>query len=41
MHWGNGIGGWQKDILYVSDRSRAGMFALEVGVEGHADAFVP
>ncbi|MDP2308789.1 MAG: SMP-30/gluconolactonase/LRE family protein [Pseudomonadota bacterium] len=41
MHWGNGIGGWEKDVLYVMDRQRAGLFALEVGVEGHADAYQP
>lgn len=41
MHWGNGVGGWEKDVLYVSDRARAGLFALEVGVEGHRDAYMP
>ena len=41
MHWGNGIGGWERDVLYVSDRSRSGLFALEVGVGGRADAFAP
>ena len=41
MHWGNGIGGWEKDVLYVSDRTHAGMYALDVGVEGHPDAYRP
>lgn len=41
MHWGNGIGGWEKDVLYVSDRTHAGVYALEVGVEGHPDAYQP
>lgn len=41
MHWGNGIGGWETDVLYVMDRDRAGVFALPVGVHGHADAYQP
>lgn len=39
MHWGNGIGGWESDVLYVMDRERAGLFELELGVRGHPDAY--
>ncbi len=41
LHWGNGIGGWENDVLYVMDRDRGGVFALPVGLEGHGDAYSP
>lgn len=34
LHWGNGVGGWATDRLYVMDRENAGVFELFVGVEG-------
>jgi len=34
LHWGNGVGGWDTNTLYVMDRSSPGVFALEVGVPG-------
>ncbi len=41
MHWGNGIGGWEKDVLYVMDRDSYGVFALELGVPGAPTAYNP
>lgn len=41
LHWGNGVGGWERDVLYVMDRGEGGLFELQVGVEGHQDAWVP
>lgn len=41
LHWGNGVGGWALDTLYVMDRDRKGVFTLELGVEGHGDAYQP
>ena len=40
LHWGNGVGGWDRETLYVMDMER-GLGALGVGVEGHGDAFEP
>ena len=34
LHWGNGVGGWETDRLYVMDRENAGVFELFVGVKG-------
>lgn len=34
LRWGNGVGGWARDTLYVMDRENAGVFELFVGVEG-------
>jgi sugar lactone lactonase YvrE len=41
MHWGSGIGGWKKDVLYVMDRESFGVFALEIGVPGGPLAYTP
>ena len=41
LHWGNGVGGWEKDILYLADRDRGTVYPLEVGVEGHGEAYEP
>ena len=32
MRWGNGLGGWRRDTLYVTNRSR--VLAVSVGVRG-------
>ncbi len=37
LHWGNGVGGWEKDLLYVMDREDRGIFVLDVGVEGFTE----
>jgi hypothetical protein len=34
MHWGPGIGGFEKNILYVADRTGGSLFGLELGVPG-------
>jgi hypothetical protein len=39
FHWGNGIGGWEKDVLYMADRERGNVFPLAIGVEGHGEAY--
>jgi sugar lactone lactonase YvrE len=39
IHWGNGAGGWEKDVLYMADRDRGSVYALEVGVTGHGEAY--
>ena len=41
MHWGNGYGGWERDILYVMDREEGSVFSLPLQVEGHGDAWDP
>lgn len=41
MHWGNGVGGWEEDVLYLANRDRGSVFALELGVPGHGEAFDP
>jgi len=41
MHWGNGIGGWEEDVLYVLDRDDGSVHALEVDVYGVAEAYQP
>ncbi|MBT9555739.1 MAG: hypothetical protein IV100_06895 [Myxococcales bacterium] len=39
MHFGAGIGGWQKDRLYVADRDQGRIFVIDTGVPGSPDAF--
>ena len=39
MHWGEGIGGWNKKILYVLDRDMGRVFAVKSGVFGKPVAF--
>ncbi len=41
LHWGNGVGGWDTGTLYVMDRDRKGVFTLDLGVQGHGDAYQP
>lgn len=31
LHWGNGIGIWQSDVLYVASRHNGNIFAVNVG----------
>jgi hypothetical protein len=37
LHWGNGVEGWERDILYVMDRDQRGVFELKVGIEGFTE----
>ena len=41
IRWGHGIGGWEKDILYVADRDQGRIFAVEAGIEGKKHVLVP
>ena len=34
MHWGSGVGGWEKTVLYVMDRDQGRVFGLEIGLFG-------
>ena len=34
MHWGSGVGGWDPNVLYVSDRDQGRLFAMNIGVPG-------
>jgi sugar lactone lactonase YvrE len=39
IHWGNGHGGWEKDTMYIMDRDKGGVFALDVDVGGKVEAY--
>ncbi len=39
MHFGLGVGGWEKDELYVMNLDRPGVYALPLNVEGTPDAY--
>jgi len=44
LHWGNGVGGWETDVLYVADRGYGGssqLFELPIVVGGAPEAFTP
>jgi len=47
LHWGNGVGGWETDVLYVAERGYGGggagasVFELDVVVGGAPEAFTP
>ena len=41
MHWGNGVGGWEEDVLYVLERDNGDVYALELGVYGVPEAYQP
>lgn len=44
LHWGNGVGGWETDVLYVIDRGRPGdsdMYELAVEIGGAPEAYAP
>lgn len=34
MRWGNDLGGWDDDMLYVSDREEGRLFGLHIGIPG-------
>ena len=40
MNWGTGEG-WQKDVLYVSDRNVDEVFAVKLGVPGKREPHLP
>ena len=41
MRWGNDVGGWSSDILYVSDRDQGRLFALHMGIAGKKHVLTP
>ena len=46
MHWGNGVGDWETDVLYVMDRNYGGwggadVYEVAVEIEGAPQAFSP
>ncbi len=41
MHWGNGIGGWEENVLYVLERDRGHVYGLQVDVLGVVEAYLP
>jgi sugar lactone lactonase YvrE len=41
LRWGHDIGGWERDILYVSDREDGRIFALEMGIPGKKHVLLP
>ncbi|NCG18777.1 MAG: hypothetical protein GWP91_07170 [Rhodobacterales bacterium] len=41
LRWGNGIGGWDDQTLYVSDRQDGRIFGLELGVPGRKHVVLP
>jgi sugar lactone lactonase YvrE len=40
VNFGSGVGGWERDRLYVMDRSE-GLWELDVGVLGHPEPHLP
>ncbi len=41
MHWGNGIGGWDADTMYMQDRSTDELLVIPIGIPGAPEALVP
>jgi len=41
LHWGHGIGGWERNVAYVMDLGTRGIFSVELGLEGHPEAYDP
>ena len=38
LHWGRGVGGFEKDVLYMMDRDTNGIYEIAVGFEGRPTA---
>ncbi len=34
IHWGRGVGGFEKDVMYVADRDQGRLFGVQVAIEG-------
>ena len=41
LHWGSGVGGWSKDLLYVMDRDDDSVHAVDVGIHGRPVVHLP
>jgi len=39
VHWGSGLGGWDRNTMYVADRDQGRLFGLEVGAPGTPQPF--
>jgi sugar lactone lactonase YvrE len=39
MHWGSGIGEWDRNTLYVSDRDEGRLFGISVGLPGVPEVY--
>lgn len=39
MHFGQGLGGWDADHLFVMDLGLGGLWELEMGILGHREAY--
>lgn len=39
IHWGLGVGGFETDVMYVADRQRRALRAIEVGVPGRPECY--
>ncbi|MBL8741641.1 MAG: hypothetical protein JNK04_11125, partial [Myxococcales bacterium] len=34
IHWGRGVGGFEKNVMYVADRDQGRLFGVQVVIEG-------
>ncbi|MEZ4235761.1 MAG: SMP-30/gluconolactonase/LRE family protein [Myxococcota bacterium] len=41
IRWGNDLGPWRRDRLYVADRDQARLFVLDVGIPGKKHILMP
>lgn len=41
LHWGSGVGGWSRELLYVMDRDDDSVHAVDVGIHGRDLAHLP
>ncbi len=39
IKWGRGVGGFERNVMYVADRDASGLFAIQVQVEGIDEFF--
>jgi len=39
MHFGVGVGGWEKDYLYIMDRGAGGLYGLDMNLYGHGEPY--
>jgi hypothetical protein len=40
ISFGSGVGGWERDVLYIQDRG-SGLYALPIGLEGRPEVHLP
>lgn len=39
IKWGRGLGGFEKDVMFVADRNQRRLFAIEVGIAGATEYY--